>query len=129
MRAFDITFVIFLSFESYLSLTDDCGRRLRTNNWPTNRIIGGNEAQLGDYPWQVSLHLYIPAANNSMHVCGGTYISEEWVLTAAHCLDTGLDMKYYFVVVGAVDLKSLNPSLNKKYQIKRVSVCPFSATN
>ncbi|CAL7945081.1 unnamed protein product [Xylocopa violacea] len=44
------------------------------------RIVGGREASIGEYPYQVSL-LY----NNNL-ICGGSIISEDWVLTAAHCV-------------------------------------------
>uniref|UniRef100_A0A3B5LPW0 Peptidase S1 domain-containing protein n=1 Tax=Xiphophorus couchianus TaxID=32473 RepID=A0A3B5LPW0_9TELE len=44
-----------------------------------SRIIGGQDAQLGDWPWQV----YFTVGDSS---CGGSLISNEWVLTAAHCI-------------------------------------------
>ncbi|XP_029978044.1 chymotrypsin-like protease CTRL-1 [Sphaeramia orbicularis] len=47
-----------------------------------NRIVGGQNAQPGVWPWQVSLH-YNPFRS---HICGGTLINEQWVLTAAHCI-------------------------------------------
>lgn len=33
------------------------------------------------HPWQVSLQIL------SNHICGGTLISREWIVTAAHCID------------------------------------------
>ncbi|XP_040885431.1 tryptase [Toxotes jaculatrix] len=61
------------------SKAQDCGVA------PLNtRIVGGKNATAGSWPWQVSVH-YRPL---SFHICGGTLISDQWVLTAAHCIVT-----------------------------------------
>jgi trypsin len=47
---------------------------------PQAKIIGGNNAQEGRYPYVVSLLTYF-----GTHTCGGTLVAPDVVLTAAHC--------------------------------------------
>ena len=47
------------------------------------RIVGGEEAADGEFPWQVSLRQV--AGVGATHFCGGSVIDKDWVLTAAHC--------------------------------------------
>ncbi|XP_061582328.1 coagulation factor IXa [Cololabis saira] len=52
---------------------------------PIQRIIGGDEAKPGEIPWQVAL-----ISHPSGHLfCGGSILSEYWIITAAHCLSEG----------------------------------------
>ncbi|XP_051522636.1 uncharacterized protein LOC127422868 [Myxocyprinus asiaticus] len=43
-------------------------------------IVGGENASVGNWPWLVSLHYF------DYHICRGSLISSEWVLTAAQCV-------------------------------------------
>jgi len=54
------------------------------------RITGGSNATRGQFPWQVAL-----IVDNSWF-CGGSLISNEWVLSAGHCYGTS-----YQIVLGA----------------------------
>jgi secreted trypsin-like serine protease len=64
-------------------------------NLPAGFIVGGEEARSNEFPWQVSLRR---KATNG-HFCGGSIISNRWILTAAHCVD-GEDPTRLAVVVG-----------------------------
>jgi trypsin len=44
------------------------------------RIVGGTAAEIGEIPWQVSIKTVL-----GFHMCGGSIISADWIVTAAHC--------------------------------------------
>ncbi|XP_036393922.1 suppressor of tumorigenicity 14 protein homolog [Megalops cyprinoides] len=59
----------------------DCGIR----PYKHNRIVGGQNADIGEWPWQVSLHFQTQG-----HVCGASILSNTWLLSAAHCFKTAV---------------------------------------
>ncbi|KAM9853373.1 ST14 transmembrane serine protease matriptase a [Aulostomus maculatus] len=63
----------------------DCGRSM----FKTSRIVGGQDSEAGDFPWQVSLHI-----KNFGHVCGASIISPRWLVTAAHCVQDDGKTRY-----------------------------------
>lgn len=48
-------------------------------------ISGGIFAKPGQFPFQAALLI---KKESSSTLCGGSIISEVWIITAAHCLDT-----------------------------------------
>ena len=69
-------------------------------------IIGGKDADPGEFPWFVELILNQTSPDQIDHGdCGGTLINENWVLTAAHCLMWSKEPEWYTTLVGIHDLK------------------------
>ncbi|XP_017110857.1 brachyurin [Drosophila elegans] len=63
------------------------------------RIISGSQAKIGQFPWQVILK----RDEWDDLLCGASIISENWVLTAAHCA-SGHDS--LFLMFGSVQLNN-----------------------
>lgn len=54
---------------------------------PTERIVGGTDAEPSTHPFQVGLLAKSVEDNFYAQFCGGTLVSSQYVVTAAHCSD------------------------------------------
>ncbi|XP_067154620.1 transmembrane protease serine 2 isoform X4 [Apteryx mantelli] len=81
-----------------------CGLSTKNVN-VMSRIVGGSAASLGQWPWQVSLHV------QDVHICGGSIITPEWIVTAAHCVEGQYSDPYSWRVYAGI--------LNQKEMIFR----------
>ncbi|XP_074083549.1 transmembrane protease serine 11C-like [Macrotis lagotis] len=69
-----------------------CGRQTKMS--PGNKIAGGLNSVEGEWPWQASLQ------QSNIHRCGATLISNNWLLTAAHCFVNAKDPQEWSVTFG-----------------------------
>lgn len=82
-----------------------------------NRMVGGQNALEGEWPWQVSIQ------RNGSHFCGGSLITDRWVLTAAHCFSNTSETSLYQVLLGVLQLA--RPGPHAVYaRVKRVESNP-----
>ncbi|XP_053117444.1 serine protease 27-like [Hemicordylus capensis] len=79
----------------------DCGRP----KLYSPRIIGGQNSDEGEWPWQVSLR------RNGLHHCGGSLIASQWVVTAAHCIKESQSLHEYQAHLGEHDLPRPPPTM------------------
>ncbi|XP_022803817.1 chymotrypsinogen B-like [Stylophora pistillata] len=76
-----------------------CGKRSFLS-----RVAGGEDAPRHSWPWQLSLRV-LSQDGRLLHICGGSLIRDEWVVTAEHCVvdqdDIPRNPSFYTVIVGA----------------------------
>ncbi|KAM9028086.1 coagulation factor XI-like isoform 2-T2 [Ara ararauna] len=71
----------------------------------TIRIVGGTDSAPGEWPWQVSLHVKL---SRQRHLCGGSIISSQWILTAAHCVMSLENPNIWRVYAGILKQSEIN---------------------
>lgn len=89
-------------------------------------IIGGQDAEPGEWPWQVAL---VRRGRNiySGQFCGGSLIHTSWVLTAAHCVN-GLPAAEVDVVAGIQNLT--NPEAGfQRLAVQQIIIHPAYNAN
>lgn len=68
-------------------------------NGPCN-IIGGEDAEIGEFPWQVGMR----KSGSTDLYCGGTIINRYHILTAAHCIYKRRSKTRYQIPKNAIEV-------------------------
>ncbi|CAN7937926.1 unnamed protein product, partial [Ixodes hexagonus] len=64
-------------------------------------IVGGEPTIPLEFPWMVSIRLKEPIHGYKDHICGGSIINDQYVMTAAHCATIqDASAENYVIVVG-----------------------------
>lgn len=81
------------------------------------RIVGGEDAEEGQFPYQISLRTTLQRA----HFCGGSILTKRFLLTAAHCTQGAYaNPRNIYVVVGGVSVKLNKITAHQKYNPYRI---------
>lgn len=88
-RLFVLLLNICSLFGLSVAIVASCGSRPGQS-----RIVGGTTAAHGSWPWQLSLRY------SGGHICGASLISEDYAITAAHCVDHDSRPSSYAIVAG-----------------------------
>ncbi|XP_058645485.1 tryptase-like [Onychostoma macrolepis] len=82
ITALSVAGTILLNIAGSLCQLDVCGQAPLNN-----KIVGGEAAKAGSWPWQASLRITV---DGGQILCGGSLINKDWVLSAAHCFQGSL---------------------------------------
>src|SRR5688572_27523241 len=86
----------------------------------SGQIVGGAPASLGEWPWQV---VVFPGP----FLCGGSLVSPQWVVTAAHCVE-GMTPPNVDVIAGVYNLASPTPGYQLRGVIQIISHPSYNPT-
>ncbi|KAM4716297.1 testisin-like [Anableps anableps] len=87
-----------------------------------SKIVGGQDASPGSWPWQVSLQ------RAGRHVCGGSLINKNWVLSAAHCVSR-TSPSVWQVSLGRQQLQGGNTNTQVSVGVNAIFVHPEYNSN
>ncbi|XP_069644278.1 suppressor of tumorigenicity 14 protein isoform X1 [Haliaeetus albicilla] len=100
----------------------NCGMRSYVRK---SRIVGGQNSDVGEWPWQVSLHV-----KGQGHICGASLVSESWLVSAAHCFLQLQGIRYsdpslWTAYLGLTNQGNRNGANVQTRKIKRIISHPF----
>lgn len=96
-----------------------CGRPQNS----ANRVIAGRDAKPNSWPWQALM------LKSGIASCGGTLISDRWVVTAAHCIKGMTNSPGSFTIRLGEHDRSKSEGTEQDVPVERVIAHPNYAWN
>ncbi|KAK8395459.1 hypothetical protein O3P69_006251 [Scylla paramamosain] len=104
---------VFLDNTSGALSDDHCVCGVRNS---VTRIVGGEETLQHEYPWHAAIYSKL----ENRPFCGGSIINNQWILTAAHCVNSSLPTMAS-ILIGAHNWVTPDKSVAKKVAISQVT--------
>uniref|UniRef100_A0A482ZAD5 U6-Theriditoxin-Lha1a_1 n=1 Tax=Latrodectus hasselti TaxID=256736 RepID=A0A482ZAD5_LATHA len=102
----------------------DCGVRSQ-NLLPQEQLTAKRrDVAIGQYPWVVAIYIAEDdKCDKYKQICGGTIISENWVVTAGHCV-CSFNPGVYRIHAGFNDSSELTVPSAKIYEVSNIFMHP-----
>jgi len=91
------------------TLKSEAHEAVKYGAFENGRISGGQETTPNEFPWQA--YITVNFWNGGSAICGGTLISDEWILSATHCFEGVINMT---VTLGAHDTSGESSEVNRE---------------
>ncbi|CAF1082995.1 unnamed protein product [Brachionus calyciflorus] len=125
MKIHNIILTLFMSVSVFSEDFLSCGKPSISNY--NERIINGESALSNSWPWMVSIRQLVKSSDKETHyhMCGGSIISPNLVLTSAHCV-----FSYSIEVLSAtIGSNYLNETNQTYYSFSEIFIHPDYALN
>ncbi|XP_055627320.1 brachyurin-like [Toxorhynchites rutilus septentrionalis] len=87
---------------------------------PSTMVVGGEEAFPGQFPYKVAV---LSEFSNGIGLCGGSILSENSILTAAHCVSLQENAIGGTIVMGAHNLTDSSEPSQVRIRFTREEIC------
>lgn len=85
------------------SLSSDDASNVRADN----RIVNGQNTTIQKHPWMAGLFIPYDLNGSSRALCGGAFISNDFILTAAHCFTNMYEQAKVIIHYGLTNFRNL----------------------